>query len=43
MLTFTGTLNLSRFRGYWDVVVANEFYRVELKKINFLNFKLSYF
>ena len=28
MLTFTGTLNLSRFRENWDVVVTNEFHRV---------------
>ena len=28
MLTFTGTLNLSRFRENWDVVATNEFHRV---------------
>ena len=34
MLIFTGTLNLSRFRGNWHVMVSNEFHRV-------LNFKNS--
>ena len=43
MLTFTGTLNLSRFRENWDVVVTNEFHRVECKKINFLNFNSHIF
>ena len=43
MLTFTGTLSLSRFKENWDVVVTNEFCRVWLKKCNFLNFKLPYF
>ena len=28
MLTFTGTLNLSRFRKNWDVMVTNEILRV---------------
>ena len=28
MLTFTGTLSLSRFKENWDVVVTNEFCRV---------------
>ena len=41
LLTFRGILNLSRFRKNWDIV-TNEFHRVELKKLNFLNFKLPY-
>ena len=28
MLTFKGTLNLSRFRENWDVVVTTEFHSV---------------
>ena len=43
MLIFPGTLNLSRFRENWDIVVTNEFHWVELKKFNFLNFQLPYF
>ena len=27
MLAFTGTINLSRFRGNWDVSVTNKFFR----------------
>ena len=42
MLIFPGTLNLSRFRENWDIVVTNEFHWVELKKFNFLNFQLPY-
>ena len=29
MLKFTGILNLSRFRKTWDVVVTNEFHKVQ--------------
>ena len=28
ILTFKGTLNLSRFRENWDAVVTNKFHRV---------------
>lgn len=41
-MTFTGALNLLRFRENWDIVVTNEFHWVELKKFNFLNFQLPY-
>ena len=33
MLTFTGTLNISRFRENWDVVVTNEFIGFNLKDL----------
>ena len=43
MLTFTGTFNQSRLRKNWNAVVKYEFHKVELKKCNFLNFKIPYF
>ena len=35
LLTFTGTLSLSRFRKNWDIVVTNEFLGFNLRNLTF--------
>ena len=42
MSKFTGTLNLSRFRKNWDVVVANECHKV-LKEVSLSKFQTPIF